>query len=95
MAVRVLDSLCHMEAHMATVVMEGDSPEELQAGEVRQQAIAYAGQMGMPRAGIDKEGGAFPVGADGATDEAALNKLATGKTPVIAYRREFTIRSLG
>lgn len=69
----------------ATVVVEGESIDDVSDMQAREAALSWAAGKGLSRPGISSPGGPYPVDADGKT----INTVATaGK---VRYRNDYQV----
>lgn len=62
---RVVTEESRADGNRATVVVEGDGPEEAMSTAAKHLALAHAATLGVSRPGLGMSGGAYPVGPDG------------------------------
>lgn len=87
MTLRVIENETKIGSRSGTVVIEGDSPEEVSGMQARELAIQVAMQNGLARAGVSGGGAPYPVDADGKSGDA----LMLGKTPATAFRYDHKV----
>ncbi len=77
MAISVVNEESQVAGNSATVVIEGDSPDEVTGASAKSMAIQFAQARGVGRPGVGLSGGAYPVTATGdSTDPVAAANSA-------------------
>jgi hypothetical protein len=72
-----------------TIVVQGPNTESVVSQQAREMVLKVAGSQGLMRAGLSSTPSAYPVDAQGDTNDAVM----FGKVPVAAYRCEYKIAS--
>lgn len=85
--VSVLDELTRVANGRADFIVSGNDIEELLAASTSNLVLQKAAEVGLHRPGVSNASGAYPVDADGKTDD----ELLMGKRPVAGYRRDFVV----
>lgn len=86
--ISILDELTSHTQGRAEFVVEGNNIEELLSAQTSNVVLQKAGELGLNRPGVSSSTGAYPVDADGKTDD----DLLLGKRgPVSGYRRDFIV----
>ena len=89
---RVVQEACSFTPTSAVIVIEGDTMEAVTGTEARKLAVqTAAGRLGSCGAG-DTTNSAYPVDADGNSDDAILLGRP-GAAPVAAYRCDHRINA--
>lgn len=70
-----------------TVTVEAAGMEEVMGASARSAALVKAAAAGLPRPGISGSPSAYPVDADGNTND----DLVMGRGTVVAYRCDFPV----
>jgi hypothetical protein len=85
-------SRANPSAGKATVVVEGDTIEEMSSVEARELALSWAASQGLSKPGIRLTGsGAYPVTYDGETDHDSVNAAAVSGG--CRYRFDYEVMS--
>lgn len=86
--VSILEDASVITNGRAELVVSGNSVVELMDAKTANMAIQKAAELGLHRPGVSSASGAYPVDAEGKTDDALL----LGKRgPIAGYRRDFVI----
>ena len=86
--ISILDDVTRVANGRADFVVFGDNIDELMQSSTANSVLQKAAALGLNRPGVSNATGAYPVDADGNTD----NDLLLGKRGAPAgYRREFVI----
>jgi hypothetical protein len=91
MAIKIIDDQCKMASTQALIVVEGANPDEVTTTAAKRAAIEKATELGISRAGVSGNGGAYPVDPEGNTID--LEGLKNGMPKGFLYRNDFTISS--
>ena len=73
-----------------TVVLQGDTAEEVTSAEARNQVISLAGQNGLSRPGMSGTPSPYPVDAAGNCDAPVLR----AEVPVAGYRCDYSLAGM-
>jgi hypothetical protein len=86
--VSIIDNLSNVSTGRAEFVVSGNGIEELMSAATSNVVLQKAAELGLHRPGVSNSSGAYPVDAEGKTDD----DLLLGKRgPVTGYRRDFVI----
>jgi hypothetical protein len=88
MPIGVVRDKCVMVGNKATVVVEGDNPEEVMTKEARELVLRHAAQMGVQRPGLGTGGGPYPVDQDGNSGD----PVATANAGGCRYRYDWPVQ---
>jgi hypothetical protein len=86
----ILAEKCAVDASagIATIVVRGDSHDDLAQASVRPMALQHAASLGLSRPGLDSTSGVYPVDENGVSDD----DVVFGRRPVAGYQQDFKIR---
>jgi type IV pilus biogenesis protein CpaD/CtpE len=92
MTITIIEDQCEAAATQARIVVEGGDPNEVTATATKRAVLEKATELGISRAGISGNGGAYPVDAEGNTID--LEGLRAGGLPDgVKYRNDYTVSS--
>lgn len=91
MTITIIEDQCKAASTQAMIVVEGDGPEEVSLTSTKRAVLEKATELGISRAGISGNGGAYPVYANGETID--LEGLTSGLPDGVKYRNDYTVSS--
>ena len=89
MAIRIVDDACVVTGNQGTVIVEGSDPEVVSGTAAKNEVLTKATALGLSRAGISGQGGAYPVDGDGKE----LDNLAGTDVDDVRYRNDYQVTS--
>jgi len=78
MALGIVQDQCQRNGNRGTVVVEGNSPNEVMSKEAREMALSHAATLGISRPGLGTGGGPYPVNAQGEAGDPVQTANAGG-----------------
>ena len=91
MTITIINDQCEAASTQARIVVEGDGPNEVTDTATKRVVLEKATELGISRAGISGNGGAYPVDAEGNTID--LEGLTEGLPTGVKYRNDYTVSS--
>ena len=88
MGIKIIDDACSIAGNQGIVTVEGADPGIVSSTAAKQEVLTKAATMGLTRAGISGQGGAYPVDADGKE----IGNM-DDEHSVITYRNDFQVTS--
>ena len=87
MALKIVDDACVFAGQESTIIISGDSIDDVASTEAKNMALQKAAALGMSKPGISDQSGYYPVDIEGNTLDSIEGTDVTG------WRNDFRIVS--
>ena len=92
MTVKIIDDACVFAGQESTIIVSGDSIDDVASTEAKHMALQKAAALGMSKPGISDQSGCYPVDTEGILSNPSKGNVLPAGVTISGSSRGFDVR---